>query len=484
MKTLAIALTLALALTNLSAQNLTTTPVLVVPGVAKVAGVAGSFFHTSLWMTNPNNSPIVVRLRFVPGAGFTRAGAVDTEPITIGPHNMLTFDDLLTDAFHATSNTGGVAIVEAADTAALPIVTARTFNDTAGGTFGQFIQAMPIPSTPTGETWIDGLAGDSASRTNVGIVNFGASDLTAALSLFNPAGVKIGNDVQATAPAHSSIQIGAIQAAAGLGSVPQFSVRATSSGTYAMYASKLDNMTSDPIFITPLPARTTQWIDGVGSLPGAGGTFFRSSLSLANHQSTTAHVHIIFMISGQTTPFQFVDTVLGPGESRFYGNVIGDLFNASNTEGTLMLTSDNPVTAWTRTYNDRGALGTLGQFIPSFGSDDLIGPNGVILQGLSENEKFRTNAGFVNVGRAGATVVALTWSSTHLLPDLNLYLVLPGQPLFIGSILDDLGVAPQTNVYLQLTTLPSGFVYAWASYVDNKSTDQTFIRPIRIGGPQ
>jgi hypothetical protein len=264
--------------------------------------------------------------------------------------------------------------------------------------------------------------------------------------------------------------------------VPQFSVRATGSGTYAMYASKLDNITSDPIFITALPARTTQWIDGVGSLPGAGGTFFPSSLSLSNHQSTTAHVHIILMISGQTTPFQNTDLVLGPGESRFYGNVIGDLFNNNNTEGTLMLTSDNPVTAWARTYNDRGVLGTLGQFIPSFGSDDLIGANGVILQGLSENDKFRTNAGFVNVGRVDAVVIALAWGSTQLLPDLNLYLVRPGQPVFIERILADLGVAPQTNAYLQLATTPSDLVYAWASYIDNKSTDQTFIRPIRIEG--
>ncbi len=52
----------------------------------------------------------------------------------------------------------------------------------------------------------------------------------------------------------------------------------------------------------------------------------------------------------------------------------------------------------------------------------------------------------------------------------------------VGRIFDNLGVAPQTNAYLQLATTPSDFVYAWASYVDNKSTDQTFIRPIRIGG--
>lgn len=495
MKTLTTALTLAITLTTLSAQNLTTTPVLVVPGVAKVAGVGGSFFHTSLWMTNPNDAPIVVRLRFVPGAGFTRAGAVDSDPLTIAPHNMITFDDVLTDTFHATGNTGGVAIVEAADTTAIPIVTARTFNDTSAGTFGQFIQAMPIPANitaladtpaptpaPTSHQWIDGLAGDSASRTNAGIVNFGGTDLTATLSLFNPAGVKIGNDVLATAPAHSSIQISAIQAAAGLGNVPQFSMRATSSGPYALYASKLDNITSDPIFITSLPERMTQWIDGVGVLAGAGGTFFRSSLSLANHGTATAHVHAAFTANGEGTPSASADLVLGSGESRVYGDVITELFNIHNAEGTLMLTSDKAVTAWARTYNDRGALGTLGQFIPSFGPADLIGPEGVILQGLSENETFRTNAGFVNVGSENAVVIALAWSSTHLLPDLNLYFIPPGQPLFIGHILDDLGAAPQTNAYLQLATEPSGTVYAWASYVDNRSTDQTFIRPIRIGG--
>src|SRR5947209_4968089 len=251
-------------LTFLPEPQVTTTPALVVPGVAKVPGAGGSFFHTSLWMTNPTGTPMVVRLRYFPGAGFTAAGAVDPQPITIAARAMVTFSDLLTDAFHATSTTGGVVIVETADPAAVPFVTARTYNDTPDGTFGQFIQAIPIGSTSAGDTWIDGLAGDSSSRTNIGVVNFGSTETVATLALFNQAGVKIGSDVDAKAPAHPSLQIGGVQAAAGLGNVPQFSVRATGTGAYAMYASKLDNITSDPIFITPLPARTRQWIDEIG----------------------------------------------------------------------------------------------------------------------------------------------------------------------------------------------------------------------------
>jgi hypothetical protein len=465
-------------LTFLPAPLVSTTPALVVPGAAKAAGAGGSFFHTSLWMTNPTDTAMVVRLRFLPGAGFTSAGAVDTDPLTIAPHAMRTFNDLLTDAFHVTGNTGGVAIVEVADLGAVPFVTARTFNDTPDGTFGQFIQALPILSTAQGNTWIDGLAGDASSRTNVGIVNFGLSDVTTTLSLFNAAGVKIGNDVTAAAPAHSSIQIGNIQTAAGLGNVPQFSVLAPGDGRYALYASKLDNITSDPIFITPLPARTRQWIDGVGAVAGANGTFFRSSLAIANHGDTPTHIHIAFTSRGQVAPSRNADVTLGSGESRVYNDMLGELFGSGNDAGTILLTSDKPATAWARTYNDRGALGTLGQFIPSIGADDLIGAHGAILQGLTDDANFRTNAGLVNTGSGDANVTVTAWSSDGEQLAGKTYTVAGGQSIFIGGILRDLGIAPRANVYLSLISSVPNVTYAWASYVDNKSTDQTFIRPI------
>jgi len=60
------------------------------------------------------------------------------------------------------------------------------------------------------------------------------------------------------------------------------------------------------------------------------------------------------------------------------------------------------------------------------------------------------------------------------------YSVAAGQTVFIGGILRDLGIAPRANVYLRLISTVPDAAYAWASYVDNKSTDQTFIRPIAL----
>jgi streptogramin lyase len=155
-----------------------TAPRLVLPGVGRVPG-AGSFFRSTMWMTNPSDSEASVKLRFEPGSGFDRAGATDSDLITIPAHGAVTFADVIGDVFHATGNTVGVVIIETTESSPLPLVTARTFNDTPNGTFGQFIQALPIAATETGETWIHGLAADSSSRTNIGLVNFGSSAVAA-----------------------------------------------------------------------------------------------------------------------------------------------------------------------------------------------------------------------------------------------------------------------------------------------------------------
>jgi len=61
-----------------------------------------------------------------------------------------------------------------------------------------------------------------------------------------------------------------------------------------------------------------------------------------------------------------------------------------------------------------------------------------------------------------------------------IYTVPAGQEISINTILSALGIAPQSDVDLEVESdLPSA-VYAWASMVDNLSTDQTFVRPLLI----
>jgi hypothetical protein len=273
-----------------------------------------------------------------------------------------------------------------------------------------------------------------------------------------------------------------IAGAAGLASLPEFAVRAIgAAGTsYALYASKLDNVTSDPIFITPIPARTRQWVDGIGAIIGAGSTRFVSSLSIANRTTDVGHVHIDFIPRGAGAPSRSADLTLGSGQSRFFASVMSELFATDNAVGTLMITSDAPVQAWARTYSDRGANGTFGQFIPSFGAEDLIGAHGAILQGLSHNDAFRTNAGFFNTSAAPVDIRVIAYSGGGSVLSQTVYTVDAGHELAVNGILVSLGISPQSDIDLKVEVSTAGAVYAWASSVDNASTDQTFVRPIAI----
>jgi hypothetical protein len=53
----------------------------------------------------------------------------------------------------------------------------------------------------------------------------------------------------------------------------------------------------------------------------------------------------------------------------------------------------------------------------------------------------------------------------------------PGQTVVAGRILSDLQVAPVANVHLLVIPSAPNALYAWASLVENNSSDQMFIRP-------
>ena len=451
------------------------TPSLVLPGVARTAGSGGSLFRTTAWITNPADAPIRVRLRFRAGAGFQGGNAIAPAAVTIAAHETLAYADVLAEVFHVDAGTGGVMVVETEAGAALPVVSGRTFNDAgAAGTFGQYIVAVPIGAGGS-EQWIHGLAANSANRTNVGVVNLQDAAAHATITLWNSAGVQVGNPIDVDVPALSSIQINGVQNAAEAGELDEFAVRVACAAC-AAYASKLDNRTSDPVCVIPNAERTAQWIDGVGATPGAGGTMWRSSLSLSNRGSSDATVRIAFTRRGETGASKTADVMVPTQQTRFIADLLPELF-ATEGAGMVALSSTAAVSAWARTFNDRGAAGTLGQFMPAFGVDELIGPRGAILQGLSENAAFRTNAGIVNTGTADATATLIAYDRAGVQVGTKSYTVRAGEALSVGRVLADIGVAPIADAHLLVTSTVPNALYVWASAVENTSTDQVFVRP-------
>jgi PKD repeat protein len=458
-------------------------PRMIVPGQARAAGAAGAFFRSAIWMTNPSATDSLVRLRFVPAPGGSLAGAEELANLSIPSGRSATFGDVLTEAFGATGNTTGVIVVEVAGISPAPIVTARTFNDTGTtGTLGQYIQGIPLGSPSATTAVIEGLSGDTASRSNVGVVNLGTAAIDAVLSVIDSTGVKRGNDVFVQVPAHSAIQVNGINNAAAAGALELFSVSITANGSFFAYSSKLDNKTSDPIFVpSTLQPRAEQWIDGVGAVTGAGGTFFRSNLVISNRNAAPAAVTIALTPRGGTTPSHSESVTIPPGQTRFYGDAVAELYGIQGA-GALRLTTSaaTPVVAWARTYSDLGEAGTLGQFIPAFSADDLIPVTGAILQGLSQNARYRTNAGLVNASPATAAVTLFVHDGDGSLRGQRTLLIEGGQSLFLGGIMREITGGEVTDGYIVVSPSVNGAIYAWASFVDNLSTDQTFVRPITL----
>ena len=71
----------------------------------------------------------------------------------------------------------------------------------------------------------------------------------------------------------SAVQTNKVNEAAEAGDLAVFSAKVMADGMFFAYASKVDNVTSDPIFVPDdLMAMDMQWIDGVAHSTGAGGT--------------------------------------------------------------------------------------------------------------------------------------------------------------------------------------------------------------------
>ena len=70
-----------------------------------------------------------------------------------------------------------------------------------------------------------------------------------------------------------------------------------------------------------LVAQSTQWLDGIAQAAGAGGTFFRSTLSLTNPGGATATATLAFTGRNETTPSATESVELAGGQSIRYGDV-------------------------------------------------------------------------------------------------------------------------------------------------------------------
>jgi len=218
----------------------------VIPGVASLD--TGATWRSDVRVFNSSLSPQTATLTLYP-TGNPSASVVQS--VTIQPGEVKALDDIVHSTFNLT-NAGGALHVTTAVATPL-VVTARTFNDTAAGTLGQFLQAVtPADAVGTGERSLQLLQMEDSSRyrTNLGLAEVTGKAATAEITVILPDS-KVAPKVSIPLAAFEYRQFPIISSL-GLGNVynARISVKVIDGqGKVTAYGSVIDQKTQDPTFV-------------------------------------------------------------------------------------------------------------------------------------------------------------------------------------------------------------------------------------------
>lgn len=450
-----------------------------VPVSTAVSGVGGTSWRTSLTMFNASTFSVAVDVVYLPGAGE----AARTQRVYLGAGRSVSWQNVLGELF-GISHGAGALHFETSSTSGAPDlrIASRTYTDGASGTYGQFVGDLDGASIPQ-RLHLAGLAVNGEFRSNVGLVNRSASPLTPTLSLYGAGGALLGRTTVALG-ARSFDQRSLTALFPLVSSVPQdqmsLEIVSPVANAVTAYASVIDNVSQDPVFVQARPAETGSevYIAAAGRTAGAAGTYWRSDLTLHNPGAASVTATIRFLRAGQDNRFVSGRTLaLGPNGTQTIRDVLTWL-GVGDGSGALQIRwsgSSAGIVATSRTYTTRATdSGTLGQSIAMATASDF--GSRAIVTGLASDGRSRTNLGVVNSGDS-AIGVAL-----HLtLPDgrriASASVTVPARSqmqsaaasLFPSVSFANLG----TFTVIAETLTPTMFAYA--SVIDNQSGDPIFV---------
>lgn len=383
-----------------------------VAAVAHAPGASGTQWRTNLGIVNRNPAPTEVTLTFLP---YADGGTPVERRVSLDAQHAREWEDVLVSLFGFSvteSVKGSVAIV-----AGVPLViTSRTYNQAAQGTFGQYYQAVPAGGGggPATLAYIGQLKKNSAFRSNVGVLNVGENTASVEVKIFAPSGQQVGATVQRDVPPGRYWQWDDIFSAryAGTGNMDSAYavVRVLTPGARVWsYGSVVDNATGDPTTVPGLPAAAVDafYFPSVAHAPGAGGTQWRTNVAVVNPAASAANVTLTFLpYGGGGTPLERT-VQLGSGATVEWNDILVSLFDVnpvSSVKGSLRIVGDGPLVLGSRTYNQT-STGTFGQFYPAVTGWDALLPGGTgIVASLKKTTTFRSNLGVVNLGASEARV--------------------------------------------------------------------------------
>ena len=239
------------------------------------------------------------------------------------------------------------------------------------------------------------------------------------------------------------------------------------------------SLISKTISVSSQLATFRSLVSAVVSTSGAGGTNWRTELSLFNAGSEGANLTFLFLpTSGGEAVARTL--YLSPRQSVTYANALVEVFGLTDRGGALTIEATSATTTprikvTSRTFTG-GTTGTYGQAVPDVEPQSLGGT--LFLTGLQRNAGFRTNVGVVNRADTQAQVsLQLIDSNASQLAQTTI--TIPArtfQQLAVGDLFPSLGTRTFANASMRITTTLANAVSVYASIVDNDTQDPIYIQ--------
>ena len=228
----------------------------ILPSSAHSPGAGGAFYTTSLSIGNRGSAEAKYKLKFL-GNNADGSTGPESAQLVLGGNQSVTYDDVLASVF-AQGNGAYGAIKVSANVTTLNVLGQTSTPDPSkpGGTFGQSVPAFATSDMISSGNIrsIVGIREDGSFRTNLILTNAGSSQVKVTGTLLSASGSILGSG-DWTLPPLGMIQVTKVVrdlgVTANVSGAQLLLTTSTSGGSFAAYASVIDNVTNDPRTLLP-----------------------------------------------------------------------------------------------------------------------------------------------------------------------------------------------------------------------------------------
>jgi hypothetical protein len=215
-----------------------------------VLPIAGSVsnFRTDVRVYNPTDSDAHLTFVFLPsGNQDNRSAFSQGVTATVPANHEVSYNDVVSTVFGA-SGIGGIFI----DSDTVLLITARIYAQTATGTLGQGYRGLYTGNIPTEGVLLQ-LRADTAFRTNIGAMNIQNALVHVTWKLYDKNNAEVA-DATTTVPPYGVIGPTSITSLFNTGSadLSDAYVTFTADSALVVYASVIDNVTTDPTYFSAM----------------------------------------------------------------------------------------------------------------------------------------------------------------------------------------------------------------------------------------